>query len=280
MAELSVTDKIILNALEEDICQGDITAEAVIPANHTSKAKLVAKEAFVLAGIGYSERVFQLIDADIKFKVIKKEGKHVKKGDVIASVQGNTRSLLKAERTALNLVQRLSGIATLTNKFVTAVKGSRVKIADTRKTTPGFRIFEKYAVRTGGGINHRFGLFDGLLIKDNHIKAVGSIRKAVKLARENAHHLMKIEVEAGTMKQVKDALESGADVIMLDNMTLENMKKSVKTIRNYKSSVIIEASGNMTLENIWKTAETGVDLISIGALTHSAPSADISMQFN
>jgi nicotinate-nucleotide pyrophosphorylase (carboxylating) len=280
MTEISVTDRIILNALEEDAGQGDITAMAVIPEHHTSRARLVAKEGFVLAGIGYAERVFQLVDTTIKFRTLKKEGKPVRKGDIIATVSGNTRALLKAERTALNLLQRLSGIATLTDKFVTAVKGCPAKITDTRKTTPGFRIFEKYAVKAGGGTNHRFGLFDGVLIKDNHIEAVGSIGKAVKLARQNAHHLMKIEVEAGTLKQVKDALNAGADVIMLDNMSPDNMKKAVKTIRNSNNAVIIEASGNMTLDNIRKTAETGVDLISIGALTHSAPSADISMQFN
>jgi len=280
MTEISVTDRIILNALEEDAGQGDITAMAVIPEHHTSRARLVAKEGFVLAGIGYAERVFQLVDTTIKFRTLKKEGKPVRKGDIIATVSGNTRALLKAERTALNLLQRLSGIATLTDKFVTAVKGCPVKITDTRKTTPGFRIFEKYAVKAGGGTNHRFGLFDGVLIKDNHIEAVGSIGKAVKLARQNAHHLMKIEVEAGTLKQVKDTLNAGADVIMLDNMSPDNMKKAVKTIRNFNNAVIIEASGNMTLDNIRKTAETGVDLISIGALTHSAPSADISMQFN
>lgn len=280
MTEMSVTDRLILNALEEDAGHGDITALSMIREGHTSKASLVAKEGFVLAGIGYTERIFYLVDTKIKFKALKKDGKAVKKGDVIATVSGNTRALLKAERTALNLLQRLSGIATLTDKFVTAVKGLRVKITDTRKTTPGLRVFEKYAVKIGGGTNHRFGLFDGVLIKDNHIEAVGSIGKAVKLARQNAHHLMKIEVETGTLKQVKDALKSGADVIMLDNMSLENIKKALKTIRNFNSSVIIEASGNMTLENIRKTAETGVDLISIGALTHSASAADISMQFN
>lgn len=277
MTILSKTDTILTQALLEDIGEGDVTTCAVIPENHRSKAVLIAKEDFVLAGLPFAERIFQLLNSELKFKAHKKDGDIVKKGAVIATINGNTRSLLMAERTALNLLQRLSGIATLTRRFVEKVKGLTVKIVDTRKTTPGLRTFEKYAVRAGGGKNHRFGLFDGILIKDNHINAAGSIEKAVKTAKLKTHHMLKIEVETKNIREVRSALSADAEIIMLDNMSVEDIRKSVKLIRSQNPQIIIEASGNINLENIRKVAEICVDLISIGALTHSARAVDISM---
>ncbi|MBI5195077.1 MAG: carboxylating nicotinate-nucleotide diphosphorylase [Nitrospirae bacterium] len=271
-------DLILMNALSEDIGHCDVTTSAVIPPGHKSKAVLIAKDEFILAGISFAGRVFSLLDAGIKFNADKKDGRRVKKGDVIARVSGSTADLLKAERTALNLLQRLSGIATLTHKFVECVKGLHVKITDTRKTAPNLRFFEKYAVRAGGGHNHRFGLFDGVLIKDNHIAAAGGITKAVRLARSKTHHIMKIEVEAKNIKEVKQALSAGADIIMLDNMPVKEMKNAVKVIRRQNPSILIEASGSVTLQNVRQIAETGVDMISSGTVTHSAPAVDISMK--
>lgn len=273
-------DSVLLSALEEDIGSGDVTTSALVPEDHSSGAALTAKGDFITAGLPFAERVFHLVDSRLKFRVLKKEGTRVKPGDVIAEIKGNTAGLLKAERTALNLLQRLSGIATLTNEYVKAVKGTKAGIADTRKTVPGLRFFDKYAVRTGGGKNHRFGLFDGILIKDNHISAVGGIGKAVKLARKNIHHLLKVEVEVKNISEAKEALKAGADVIMLDNMRPEMMEKAVGLIREGKKDIIIEASGNIDLGNVRIVAETGVDLISVGSITHSAPAADISMRFD
>lgn len=271
---------VILNALTEDIGSGDVTTSAVIPQDHRSTASLVARESFVLAGLPFAEQVFKLIDSGVTFKAVKKDGDTVKKGSVIVRISGNTRSLLKGERTSLNFLQRLSGIATMTRTFVNRVQGFPVKISDTRKTTPGLRFFEKYAVRVGGGVNHRSGLFDGILIKDNHIQAAGGVKKAVKLARNHAHHLLRIEVEVKSIREVKSALLSDADIIMLDNMSIFNIEKSVELIREVNPRVVIEASGNINLDNIAQVAATGVDLISVGALTHSAGSADISMDIN
>ncbi|MBI4686929.1 MAG: carboxylating nicotinate-nucleotide diphosphorylase [Nitrospirae bacterium] len=276
--EYLLIDKILRSALKEDIGHGDITTSAVTPPNHKSKAVIIAKEDLMLAGIRFIERVFILTDPTINFRAHKKDGDIVKEGAAIAAISGSTRSLLTAERVALNLLQRLSGIATLTNKFVKEVKGLHVKIVDTRKTTPGLRIFEKYAVKAGGGHNHRFGLFDGVLIKDNHIVAVGGIKKAVALAKSNAHHMLKIEVEVKNLKEAKEALSAGADIIMFDNMTLGEMRKAVTITRKLNASTIIEASGNVSLENAGDIAKTGVDMISIGALTHSARAVDISMK--
>jgi nicotinate-nucleotide pyrophosphorylase (carboxylating) len=226
----------------------------------------------------FVERTFRLVDSQSRFKALKKDGVKVKKGDVLAKITGSTRSLLMTERVALNLLQRLSGIATLTHKFVECIKGFKTKITDTRKTTPGLRFFEKYAVRVGGGCNHRFGLFDGVLIKDNHIKAVGGVSRAVKLAQKRTHHLSKIEIEVKNIKEVKEALSAGTDIIMLDNMPIDKIKKAVDVIRSQNPHIIIEASGNIKLENVRAIAATGVDLISIGALTYSAPAVDISME--
>lgn len=271
-------DETLMNALKEDIGSGDVTTSSLIPEGHVSEALLIAKEEIVLAGLPFAERVFQLVDTGLEFRALKKEGARVRKGGIISGTKGRTWSILIAERTALNILQRMSGIATLTNEYVKAVKGLNVEITDTRKTAPGLRFFDKYAVSMGGGRNHRHGLYDGVLIKDNHIAAAGGIGKAVKLARSRAQHLLKIEVEVTTIAGVNEALSAGADVIMLDNMGVAMMKKAVGIVRQKKPGVLIEASGNMDLGNIREVAETGVDLISVGALTHSAPAADISLK--
>lgn len=274
----STIDSVLKNALLEDIGSGDITTSSIVPERDISKALIIAKEDFILAGLPFAGRTFKLANREVKFKAMKRDGSRIRKGTVIAEIEGDTRSLLMAERTALNLLQRLSGIAMLTSKFVGRVAGLHVKILDTRKTTPGLRFFEKYAVKMGGGCNHRYGLFDGLLIKDNHIAAAGGLKKAVNLARSRGDKSFKIEVEARSIKEVKEALSAGADIIMLDNMSVDEMIKAVKIIRSHKADVIIEASGNVNLENVRAIAETGVDMISVGALTHSAPASDISMK--
>ncbi len=275
--EKNVLDKILLNALEEDIGNGDITTLSVIPEGVTATGKYIAKESGVLCGIQIAERVYELIDDSVVFTKYFSDGDTVNKGDIIAEVSGKAISLLSGERVGLNLMQRLSGISTRTAEAVNAIKGYRAKIADTRKTTPGIRVLEKYAVRVGGGSNHRFNLADGVLIKDNHIAAAGSITNAVNNARKNAHHMLKIEVEVETFEQLDEALAVGADIIMLDNMTEENMTKAVEIIGG---RAIAEASGNMGERNLADVAKTGVDLISIGALTHSVHSMDISLKFN
>jgi nicotinate-nucleotide pyrophosphorylase (carboxylating) len=274
------TDRILMNALHEDAGSGDVTTNSLIPENNTSKAFIVAKDNFVVAGISFAKRAFQLADKGIKFRIIKKDGSLVKAGASLAELHGNTRGILIAERTALNILQRLSGIATLTDQYVKAVRGLNARIIDTRKTAPGLRMFDKYAVRTGGGSNHRCGLFDGVLIKDNHIAAAGGIGRAVKTARSSVHHLFKIEIEVKNISELKAAVSAGADIIMLDNMPLNKMKKSVEYARSNDNKVLIEASGNISLENVRKIAETGVDLISVGALTHSARAADLSLKIN
>jgi len=271
-------DEVLVNALKEDVGSGDITTASLVPEDHVSVAVIIAKEDIVLAGLPFAERVFHLVDSSIQFRPLKREGSRVRKGSVVARIRGNTGGILVAERTALNLLQRMSGIATLTNAYIEAVKGLKVEITDTRKTAPGLRAFDKYAVRAGGGRNHRYGLYDGVLIKDNHISAAGGVRKAVKLARSRMHHLLKIEVEARNISEVRESLSAGADIIMLDNMDVKSMKKAVEIIRQKSPDVMIEASGNMNPENIREVAETGVDLISVGALTHSAPAADLSLQ--
>ncbi len=273
-------DKSIEIALHEDIGSGDITTSSLIPPKHLSSSVLLAKDNFILAGLPFSERVFKIVDSGIKFKSLAKEGEKIKSGTVIAEITGKTKSLLIGERTALNLLQRLSGIATLTAKYSAAVKGTGARIVDTRKTVPGLRFFDKYAVRAGGGSNHRFGLFDGVLIKDNHIAAVGGVGKAVKIARDRAHHLVKIEVEVKNLREVREALSARADIIMLDNMPAATTKKAVELIRTRNKDALIEASGNINLDNVREIAENGVDLISVGALTHSVQASDISMKFD
>jgi nicotinate-nucleotide pyrophosphorylase (carboxylating) len=273
-------DRLIRHALREDIGSGDITSAILIPVSASAKASIVARERCVVAGLPFAARVFEILDPSVRFTIRAGEGVVAKRGAVIATVSGNARVILAGERTALNLLQRMCGIATLTRQFVSRLRGTGVQITDTRKTAPGLRLFDKYAVRTGGGQNHRFGLFDGILIKDNHIKAAGGIGRAVRDAKKHAAHLMKIEVEAGNLREVKEALRAGADVIMLDNMGMEEMKKAVRTIREAPGTVLIEASGNIDLENVRAVAETGVDIISSGALTHSVRAADLSMKFD
>jgi nicotinate-nucleotide pyrophosphorylase (carboxylating) len=269
----SVID-LIHRALEEDIGPSDITTSLLIPDENESRALYIAKGIFVLAGLPFSREVFQILDPSISFKVFYNEGANVVKGDVVAEVHGKTRAILSGERVSLNILQRLSGIATLTSMYVHKIKGLKAKIVDTRKTTPCQRFMEKYAVRMGGGGNHRFGLFDGILIKDNHIEAVGSIKEAVKLAK-SSHHLAKIEVEVENLYDLKEAIKAGADIVMLDNMSVSDIKEAVK-ISNGR--VLLEASGGVKLENVRDIAEAGVDLISVGALTHSAVAVDISLK--
>jgi nicotinate-nucleotide pyrophosphorylase (carboxylating) len=263
----------IRRALEEDIGPGDITTSLIIPEDKTSKAACIAKENFILAGLPFAEAAFLTLDSCVTFSSFFIDGSRVKRGEVIAEVSGRTDIILKGERVSLNLLQRLSGIATLTRAYAEIIAGLKAKITDTRKTTPGLRFMEKYAVRTGGGLNHRFGLFDGILIKDNHIKAAGSIAEAVRLANK-CHHLLKIEVEVNTLSGLAEAIESGADIVMLDNMSVADMRKAVKISRGH---VLLEASGGINLKNVREVAETGVDLISVGSLTHSAPAVDISL---
>lgn len=269
-------DRILLAALEEDIGTGDITTESCVPAEAESHGEFIAKEAGVVCGLEVAQRVFALLDGKIVFEALKKDGDHVSAGEVIAVVDGPSRSILTGERVALNFMQRLSGTATATAKAVSEVSGTGTKIVDTRKSTPGMRVLEKYAVRMGGGCNHRFNLADGVLIKDNHITAAGGIAQAVAKARANAPHVMKIEVEAEYLGQVGQALEAGADVIMLDNMDCEVMSRAVRLV---DGKAITEASGNMGDKNLRQVAETGVDFISIGALTHSVRALDISLKF-
>jgi len=276
MLDKIIVDNIIQNALKEDMPLGDITTDNLIDENSKSKAKLIAKEAGILAGIEVAERVFRILDPQVYFKANFKDGESLKKGDIIAEIEGNTRALLKGERTALNILQRMSAIATKTNEYCQKVKDLPVKIVDTRKTTPGLRYLEKYAVRAGGGTNHRYCLSDGVLIKDNHIQAAGGIKKAVELARKSIPHTIKIEVETETLEQVAEALEAGADIIMLDNMSYDMMKEAVKLINK---RAVVEASGNVSLETIYDIACTGVDIISVGKLTHTVAALDISMKF-
>jgi nicotinate-nucleotide pyrophosphorylase (carboxylating) len=261
-------------ALEEDIGNCDLTTTITIPEEQRSKALVIAKGSFTVAGLPFAKEVFAMLDPEIVFRIFFNDGSRIRKGDIIAEIYGRARTILSGERVSLNIMQRLSGIATITNAFVEKVRGLDVKIVDTRKTTPCLRFMERYAVKIGGGSNHRFGLFDGILIKDNHIEAAGSITDAVKSARK-AHHLLKIEVEVENLKDLREALKAGADVVMLDNMSTDDMKEAVNTA---KGKAIIEASGNITLNNVRAVAETGVNLISVGAITHSAPAVDISMK--
>ena len=266
---------IITLALAEDIGSGDITTDSIIPKGSKGKAVIRAKEDGVICGLPVAEAVFRKLDKNIIWKPKKKDGDRVSKGDVVAEAEGSLRALLTGERTALNFLQRMSGIATLSSRFAGSVRGLDVKILDTRKTAPGNRLADKYAVKTGGCSNHRFGLYDMVLIKDNHIKAAGSIAEAVRLARSKAPEGMKIETEAESLSEVSEALKAGADIIMLDNMDTDTMKEAVRLIGGKAKT---EASGNVTLQNVKAIAETGVDFISVGALTHSVKALDISMK--
>jgi nicotinate-nucleotide pyrophosphorylase (carboxylating) len=267
-------DLIIDAALREDIHTGDITTRALALEKRPAMARLVAKENFVLAGISVAERVFHRLNTGIVFSSCCSEGAPVTKGSVIASVKGDAADLLMGERVALNLLQRLSGIATITSLFVEAVRGTKARIVDTRKTTPGLRELEKYAVRVGGGYNHRTGLYDGVLIKENHITAAGGIGEAISRAKAYIPHTLKIEIETETLAQVEEALAAGADIIMLDNMSLAEMRSAVTLV---SGRVPLEASGGVNLDTVRAIAETGVDIISVGALTHSPRAMDISM---
>lgn len=269
-------DKIVLNALEEDMPYGDVTTDNLIPEDDVTEAKFIAKADGIIAGMPVVSRVFELIDSRISIEIFKNDGDKVIKGDIIAILNGPTAGILKGERTALNLMQRLSGIATRTNVFTELVKDYKVSVADTRKTTPGLRYLEKYAVRCGGGRNHRYSLSDAVMLKDNHIAAGGGILSAVAKVRANIPHTVKIEVEVENMDMVREAVESGADIIMLDNMNEAAMAEAVKYI---DGRALVEASGDVTEERIRAIAETGVDIISIGRVTHSVKALDISLRF-
>jgi nicotinate-nucleotide pyrophosphorylase (carboxylating) len=268
-------------ALEEDAGGGDVTSEALIAPGLSGKASILIKEKGVLAGIDVAARVFKLTDPQLKVSILIKDGAPVNPGDVAAVITGSVKSLLKAERTALNFLQRMSGIATLASRYADAVKGSDAGIYDTRKTTPGLRVLEKYAVRMGGGHNHRRNLSDAVLIKDNHIAALRAaglnLEQIIRKARENAPAGMIIEAEVTTLAEVAEALKAGADIIMLDNMSASDMKRAVDLVAHRAK---VEASGNITLENLRETAATGVDIISIGALTHSYEALDISLEMD
>lgn len=263
--------------LQEDIGSGDVTTLATIPANQISQAVIHAKQAGIVAGLPIAQMVFQIVDPLITFTTTLQDGDAIEHGTVLAQLEGRTQSILLGERLALNLMQRLSGIATLTNKYVIAMGETNCRIADTRKTTPGLRALEKYAVRAGGGANHRFGLYDAVMIKDNHIKGAGSIAQAVAAARAAIPHTMKIEVEVESDAQLQEAIHSDADIIMLDNMGLARMTQAVKAIKTAKPHVIVEASGGVNLHSIGAIVQTGVDVISSGALTSNAGTLDISL---
>lgn len=267
-------DNIIDNALAEDIHTGDITTLSVVATPRRMRARLVAKEEMVLSGIDVARRVFARLDADIVFTPHFQDGARLNKGDIIAVMEGNAATLLQGERVSLNLLQRMSGIATQTALYVKELEGTGARVVDTRKTTPGLRVLEKYSVRVGGGTNHRTGLYDGVLIKENHIAAAGGIAEAIRAARAYIPHTLKIEVETENLDEVRQALDAGADIIMLDNMSLDQMTEAVQIINK---RALVEASGGVNLKTIRSIALTGVDIISVGALTHSVRATDISM---
>ena len=275
----SQLEQVVKSALAEDCVAADLTTEALIPVNFKGKASILVKRDGVLAGLNVAKEVFRQVDASLRFKALVKDGASVRKGLVVATIDGKVASILRAERTALNFLQHLSGVATETARYVEAVSGAKAVITDTRKTVPGLRTLEKYAVRMGGGQNHRMNLADGVLIKDNHQVALRShglgLKEVVKKARKHAPRAMRVEVEVESVKQAQEALSAGADIIMLDNMKLEGMRKAVKLVRG---KALLEASGGVTLDNVRSVAETGVDYISIGALTHSAKALDISLE--
>jgi nicotinate-nucleotide pyrophosphorylase (carboxylating) len=267
-------DEILRRALAEDVGAGDVTTLALVPPGQAGTAVALAKEGGVLAGNAIAARVFSLLDSAVSATPLLSDGDALTPGAHFLRIEGSLQTILTGERVALNVVRHLSGIATLTRAFVEAVDGTGAQIVDTRKTTPGLRLFEKYAVRVGGGQNHRMGLFDGVLIKDNHIAACGSVQRAVKRARASVHHLLKIQIEAKTLGQVAEALEAGADGILLDNMPPDTMAEAVEMVGG---RAFTEASGGITLESVREVALSGVDLISVGMLTHSAAALDISL---
>ena len=268
-------DHLILEALKEDISSEDVTTNAVMKEAVTGEVDLICKQDGIVAGLDVFKRVFQLLDGDVEVEFFCKDGDEVKNGQLMGKVTGDIRVLLSGERVALNYLQRMSGIATYTHSVAALLEGSRTKLLDTRKTTPNMRIFEKYAVRVGGGFNHRYNLSDGVLLKDNHIGAAGSVTNAVKMAKEYAPFVRKIEVEVENLDMVREAVEAGADIIMLDNMSVEEMREAVRIIEGRAET---ECSGNVTKENIARLSAIGVNYISSGALTHSAPILDISLK--
>jgi nicotinate-nucleotide pyrophosphorylase (carboxylating) len=272
-----ILDPILRRALEEDIGTGDVTTLATIEPGTQASAELVAKEDFVLAGGDVAQRVFQLLSPETAFEKLMGDGQSVKRGDVLAWIKGDASVLLQGERVALNLMQRMCGVATLTAAFAKEVEGTRAVVVDTRKTTPGLRVLEKYSVRMGGGGNHRMALYDAVLIKENHVLAAGGITSAVSRAQQRVPHTQKIEVEVRNQEEVAEALAVGADILLLDNMSLEDLSAAVELVGD---RAITEASGGVNLESVRAIAETGVCLISVGALTHSYRSVDISMLFN
>lgn len=266
--------------LAEDIGSGDVTTMATVPEGHRSSGIIHAKASGIAAGMPLARLVFETVDPGLKFEARVKDGTRLEKGTVLAVVEGSTHSILTGERLALNLLQRLSGIATQTRIYVDAAEGYPVRIADTRKTTPGHRTLEKYAVRVGGGYNHRYGLYDAVLIKDNHIKAAGGIAEAVRAAKSRVPHTMKIEVEAESLAQAEEAVRSGADIVMLDNMPTERLREAVARVRELAPHVLLEASGGVRPERVRELAASGVDIISVGGLTHSFQALDISLDLN
>lgn len=268
-------DELILGALREDISSEDVTTNSVMPTYQLGEVELLAKQDGVIAGLGVFKRVFELLDEKVETVLYFQDGDTVKNGDLVGVVRGDIRVLLSGERTALNYLQRMSGIATYTRSIVELLKGSKTKLLDTRKTTPNMRIFEKYAVKVGGGCNHRYNLSDGILLKDNHIGAAGGVKEAVQMAKAYAPFVRKVEVEVEDLDMLKEALEAGADIIMLDNMSIADMKKAVELAAGKAET---ECSGNVTKENIARLVDIGVDYISSGALTHSAPILDLSLK--
>lgn len=268
-------DDLILGALKEDITSEDITTNSVMREYQAGEVDLICKQDGVIAGLEVFKRVFELLDPDTEIVLYYKDGDEVKNGEKIGVVKGDIRVLLSGERTALNYLQRMSGIATYTRSVANLLKGTKTKLLDTRKTTPNMRIFEKYAVKVGGGNNHRYNLSDGILLKDNHIGAAGGVRQAVEMAKEYAPFVRKIEIEVESLEMLEEALEAGADIVMLDNMSVEDMKKAVEMAKGRAET---ECSGNVTKENIARLTDIGVDYISSGALTHSAPILDLSLK--
>lgn len=268
-------DKLILSALREDITSEDITTNSVMREYQLGEVELICKQDGVIAGLDVFKRTFELLDSKTEVTFTKKDGDTVKNGDKIGVVRGDIRVLLSGERTALNYLQRMSGIATYTRSIADLLKGSKTKLLDTRKTTPNMRVFEKYAVKVGGGYNHRYNLSDGILLKDNHIGAAGGVKEAVQMAKEYAPFVRKIEIEVENLDMLKEALDAGADIIMLDNMSVEDMKEAVKLVSGKAET---ECSGNVTKENVEKLVDIGVDYISSGALTHSSPILDLSLK--
>lgn len=283
---MQLDDNLLFNLisefLDEDIGRGDITTQSTVPPATEGVGRFWAKNDLVVAGLEVADAVFATLDPQLELESFVYDGEYVQAGKELARIEGPASVLLAGERVALNLMQRMSGVATLTRKYVDAIKGTGARVVDTRKTMPGLRMLDKYAVMVGGGRNHRYGLDDGILIKDNHIALAGGIQKAITRAREYASHLLKIEVEVSSMAQLKEAVKAGADVILLDNMSVKQVKECVEYVRKQSTGrqILIEASGNITLETIAEYAQTGVDLISSGAITHSAPAVDISFKIS